>query len=185
LSTSTARNPSLDWTDEDVMALPHIGKTELVHGKVIMSPAGFEHGNLGTRLGAALLEHADGHGLGAVVDSSTGFRLPGGDVRSPDVAFVAAERLAGRRVTGFFPGAPDLAVEIISPSDLPSEMADKIHQYFAAGTQLVWVVDPLRQTVTVHGTSGAPHVLTSGDAIDGGDVLPGFRYPVSKLFATR
>ncbi len=83
---------------------------------------------------------------------------------------------------GFFPEAPDLAVEILSPSDRASEVAAKVHDWLAAGCRLVWVIDPENVTVTVHRDRNRITILSSSDVLTGDDVLPGFSVPVRSLF---
>jgi Uma2 family endonuclease len=103
-------------------------------------------------------------------------------VRAPDAAFVTrerAERFADREK--YFEGAPDLAAEVVSPGDSGREVAEKVGDYLAAGTRLVWVIDPRRRTVTVHRPGADPQTLGPDDLLEGGDLLPGFALPVSRL----
>lgn len=157
------------------------GRFELVDGEIReVSPAGFSHGEISVRLAALLLEHVRRDGLGRVVDSSTGFRLPSGNVRAPDVAFVAASRIDAAGVPrGFFPGAPDLAVEVLSPSDRVRELLDKVGEWLQSGARLVWVVDPEARTVTVHRAISDVRTLRDGELVEGEDVVPGFRCTLS------
>ena len=102
---------------------------------------------------------------------------------APDVAFVRTERLRPwRNRRGFLPIAPDLAVEVISPSETAKHIADKIAAYLEAGTALLWVVRSIPQTVTVYEPGHDPRVLGIGDILDGGTVLPGFSLPVAAIF---
>ena len=164
-------------TEEDLLQVPRDGqKYELVDGQIRVSPAGFRHGQvcmcLATLLGPFIKERQ----LGYLFDSSTGFRLPGGNVRLPDVAFVAKGRLADERVPeGFGDLAPDLAVEVLSPSDRPRDIGDKVGEYLQAGVPLVWVIDPIRRTAAVYKSLTDVRILGSEDFLDGEDVLPGFR----------
>jgi Uma2 family endonuclease len=105
-------------TEDDLRAVPSDGrKYELVDGQIVVSPAGFPHGKISLRLGARLLAFVDAQDLGHVLDSSTGFRLPGGNVRCPDVSFVAKSRVDLGRLPGGFPElVPDLVVEVLSDS---------------------------------------------------------------------
>jgi Uma2 family endonuclease len=120
------------FTEADLLQAPRDGrKHELVDGRIVVSPAGYRHGRIAMRLGRRLDQWAADRHLGDVLDSSTGFRLPGGNVRSPDVAFVAASRVPSRAPEGFFDGAPDLAVEILSPTDDPRTVLDKVGEYRA------------------------------------------------------
>ncbi len=129
-------------TDQDLLRLPRDGrKYELVDGEIRVSPAGARHGRISLRLGAALLAFVRENRLGEVFDSSIGYRLPGGNVRSPDASFVSSKRLP-KVPEGFLELAPDLAVEVLSPDDNPRELLDKVGEYLAAGVRIVWVIDP-------------------------------------------
>jgi Uma2 family endonuclease len=159
---------------------------ELVRGELrTMAPSGSEHGFLGMRLGARLMMYVESRKLGCVFNSDTGFVL-GRDpdtVRAPDTAFVSQARIpAGGLPVKYFPGAPDLAVEVISPSDTLEEVEEKVADYLAAGTRLVWVVNPRRKTVTVYRSPEAAQILRGDDELDGGDVVPGFRCAVAEVF---
>lgn len=174
------------WTDAELMALPKDGyKRELLQGEIIMSPAGSEHGRISFLVAAAIDRHASRLGLGLVLDSSTGFRLTPDDLLSPDAAFVSKARLLGlkRLPRGFFPGAPDLVVEVLSPSDTTERMHDKLALYFAHGARLAWVINPAERNALVYRTPEADRLLRVTDALDGEDVLPGFALPVAELFA--
>jgi len=158
-------------------------KYELVAGVVHrMSPAGGLHGVIVARLMMALSIWAEQHHSGAVM-TETGFVLATGPdtVRAPDVSFVRRERIeASGLPIGFWRGAPDLAVEVLSPDDRPRDVAAKVREYLTHGVALVWVIDPPSQTVAVHWV-GAPMTLTRGELLEGGDLLPGFEVPVSRL----
>jgi Uma2 family endonuclease len=109
----------------------------------------------------------------------------GDTVRSPDVAFVRAERLPADGIgSGWMTVAPDLVVEVLSPSETTSALDDKLRDYRAAGTRLFWLVDPSARTVSIRGDAAAhEHIAHEGDVLDGADVLPGFVLPVEQLFA--
>jgi Uma2 family endonuclease len=151
-------------TETDLLREPRDGrKRELVDGRIVVSPAGYRHGRIAVRLVRWLDQHATDHQLGDVLDSSTGFRLPGGNVRSPDVAFVAAERVPGLAPLGFFDGAPDLAVEVLSPEDDPRAVLDKVGEYLKAAARLVWVIDPDRRSAAVYRSLTDVRRLTESD----------------------
>ena len=161
---------------------------ELVKGELIqMSPTGDEHGRVTVRITAPLYHYVEEHKLGVVYAAETGFKLESDPdtVRAPDVAFLSRARreLAGR-VEGYWSGPPDLAVEVLSPSDRRRKVAEKVANWLAAGTQVVWVVDPKLRTVTVHESDADAVTLTEQDQLEGGDVVPGFRIAVAKLFET-
>jgi Uma2 family endonuclease len=162
--------------------LPHC---ELLEGELIMmSPAGFDHGGIAGNIALALGAFVKPRSLGAVVTAEPGFQIARDPdtVRVPDVAFVRADRIPPCGVKGFFQGAPDLAVEVISPTDRPADVAAKLRQWLGAGCRMVWVVDPEPRTVAVHG-AGNVVVLGESDTLTGGDVLPGFAVLVAEVFA--
>ena len=150
----------------------------------MMSPAGFDHGRFASKIVAALENHVARRKSGVVTTAETGFQIAHDPdtVRAPDVAYVRSERIPVGGVKGFFPGAPDLAVEVVSPSDRASEVAAKVLEWLSAGCQAVWVVDPENRTVTVHRSRSDITVLTAADTLDGGDLLPAFSMPVAEAF---
>jgi Uma2 family endonuclease len=168
-------------TEEDLLRVPEDGqKYELVDGEIRVSPAGYLHGLVCTRLTIRLGTFVQERGLGDLLDSSTGFRLPNGNVRLPDVCFVAKGRVSARE-RGFASLAPDLAVEVLSPSDNLRQVLDKVGEYLQAGTHLVWVIDPERRSAAVYRSSTKVHELSADDFLDGEDVVPGFRCRVADL----
>lgn len=160
-------------------------RLELVKGRVVrMSPPGSRHGGLATRIAILLDQHTREHGLGAVM-TPAGFKLAANPdtVREPDVAFVRQSRIPHTGLPdGFWPGPPDLAVEITSPGDRRPEIQAKVDDYLALGVRMVWVVDPKRETVTVHGPDTPTVTLSGEDAIEGGAVIPGFRCAAAQIF---
>jgi Uma2 family endonuclease len=164
----------------------NLRQCELVEGEIIsMSPASFNHGRFAGNIFGALRDFVVSRHLGVVVTAEAGFHI-GHDpdtVRVPDVAFVRAERIPPDGADGFFQGPPDVAVEVVSPSDRASEVRAKAQAWLQAGCQLVWVVDPKPRTVSVYHTGGEVTVLTEADALTGGEVLPGFSAPVKDVFA--
>ena len=175
-------------TADEVFRLPDDGyRYELVKGELRkMTSAGFGHGAIVVNLTAPLGQHVKSHGLGVVSGAETGFRLASDPdtVRAPDAAFVRRERIpASGLPIGFWPGAPDLAVEVLSPSDTVSEMDEKVSAWLSAGAAAVWVVNPLRRTVAIHRAGAAARILSEAETLDAGDVVPGFRLPIGELFA--
>ena len=175
-------------TADELLHMPDDGyKYELVAGRLRkMTPAGSLHGVVGMRLAIALGAYVDDQHLGVLFAADTGFKLASNPdtVRAPDIAFVARERIpAGGIPTAYWPGAPDLAVEVLSPTDVRSEVDEKIDEYLRSGVRLVWFVNPFERGVTVHRPGKRPLVLEEHDSVDGGDVLPGFSYPLARLFA--
>ncbi len=169
---------------EEFERLPDDGwRRDLVRGQVVCEPpAGFEHGRIAVQIASLLYAFVRERELGTVVGAETGFVLHDKPptVRAPDVAFVADGRLASDPV-GFAPLAPDLAVEIVSPSNTVSEIQGKVVDYLDAGTRLVWVVDPRYRSITAYLSREEIRLLTEEEEIDGGAVLPGFRIKISEL----
>lgn len=150
-----------------------------------MPPTGEEHGDLLLWLGGKLASYVRQHQLGKAVGGDPGFVLARDPdlVLAPDIAFVRANRLEpDRDQVRFFQLSPDLAVEIISPSESSTDVAAKVLMYLNAGVQLVWEVQPRLKTITVHYPDYTAKTLTIDDELDGGDLLPGFRIPVAEIF---
>ena len=167
----------------------HGGKMELVRGRVvIMVPVGPGHGKRTVRGSRRLDEFAERHNLGDV-RTETGYWLSAGpdDVRGPDISFVSRERLLTEKIfNGFVVQPPDLAVEVTSPNDSESEIAEKVELYLASGVKRVWVLRPDRKTVTVHRPGGDSHTFAVGDSLTSDDAtfsVDGFDLPLATLFA--
>lgn len=174
-------------TAEQLYRLPGGGdRQELLRGMLVSEPVPSHlHGRTVARLAELLLGFVRPRRLGAVCAGDAGFVLARDPdtVRGPDVAFVTEER--ERRVDPahpYFPGAPDLAIEVLSPSDRTREVLGKVSDYLAAGCRLVWVVDPVREEVQVFRSPFSPRVLGGQDELDGEDVLPGFSIRVAEIF---
>lgn len=173
---------------EDLLRFPDDGmRYELVYGELkSMSPAGAYHGSIAMQVAMALATYAKQRQLGRVFAAETGFLLSRNPdtVRVPDVAFVSRERLERIGIpSGYWPGAPDLAVEVVSPNDTYADVQDKVYDWLDAGTRLVLVVNPRKQTVAVYRPPRQASLLAVGDVLDGADVLPGWVLPVSDIFA--
>lgn len=149
----------------------------------MMSPAGFEHGRLIVRLTTPLDLFVSKQKLGVVAGAETGFRIESDPdtVRAPDISFVRQSRVPVAAVGSYFPGAPDLAVEVLSPDDRASEVLSKVRQWLESGCQSVWVVDPRSQTVTRYSQQGAAHVFSRTDSLTD-DLLPGFAVELADVF---
>jgi Uma2 family endonuclease len=179
--------PSQLTTADQLLAFPDDGRRhELVAGFVVSEPpASFRHGDIAAEVFRCLIEFVRRNGLGRVVATETGFLLARDPdtVRAPDVAFVSRSTIerAGR-FRGFFPGPPDLAVEVLSPSERPADVHAKTGDYLAAGARLVWVIDPSRREVRVHRSLLHPSILAQTEMLEGDEVLPGFRVRVALLF---
>ena len=182
METTTER---IGWTDKALMALPQDGrKYEVVEGDLTVSPTGFPHGFFASRLSAAIQNFVQEHRLGVVVDSSTGFRMRSGDCLSPDVSFVSKSRLRAPEAwsKGFFEGAPDLAVEVLSPGESRQALQHKLIEYFANGTRVAWVFKPKDRLVEIHTPEGPIQTLGEHQSLEGGLILPGFALPLEGFF---
>lgn len=172
--------------EELLAASTDLGRCELVRGELIMmTPGKGRHAAIGARITRALVNFADASGLGEVFDSSAGYvvsRNPD-TVREPDVSFLGVERLKEQDLDAFLEGAPDLAVEVLSPTNTTAEMREKMADYFRSGCRVVWIVDPLRRSVAVHRPKAAPVVLTEDDTLTEAELLPGFSLPVREIFS--
>jgi Uma2 family endonuclease len=174
-------------TADELLGMPDDGfRYELVKGELRkMAPAGHEHGRVAVRFTWRLAQHVETNGLGVVYAAETGFKLAANPdtVRAPDVAFVSRDRLGEVKGSqGFYPGAPDLAVEVVSPGDTYTEVQEKAIDWLAAGTRLVLAVNPRKRAVTVYRSLSEIVILNDAAALDLGDVVPGFKIAVKDIF---
>lgn len=178
-------NPAIT-TAEELLSLHEPGfRHELVRGELRrMSPAGHWHGGVVGRLATKVGSHVDEHRLGLAYGAETGFLLARNPdtVLAPDVAFVCRARVPCEVTPGFFPGPPDFAAEVVSPSDTPTAELEEALCWLEHGTRLVWVVDPKAKRVTVYRSKVDVCVFEVLDTLGGGDVLPGLSVAVRKLF---
>ncbi len=167
------------WTGEELSRLPEGWRYEIDEGElVIMPPAGFEHGKVGSTVTILIGQFVRSHGLGQVLTCDTGFRLRRDPetLRAPDVAFISNERIALiADPKKFSEVPPDLAVEVLSPSNSQVDMGRKVEQYLAAGVRSVWVLEPDKRTLTYHRPEEAPIVLDDSEGVIEDPCLPGFR----------
>lgn len=188
MSTQTSHFSSRTFmTAEELFEMPDDDyRYELVKGGLIkMPPAGGRHGELGMNLGILLGSYVKRHRLGLVCGADTGFILARNPdtVRAPDVAFVSKERISPEGApTAFWPLAPDLAVEVISPGDRYEEIQEKLSDYFHAGVKLVWIVEPRNRTVSVYRSLTEVCILTEADTLEGEGVVSGFSCAVAEIF---
>jgi len=170
-------------TEADLLQMPKDGrKYELVNGQIRVSPAGGRHGLIIVEITARLLAFVKQAQLGYVFESSTGFRLPTGNVRSADVSFLAKGRLENERVPdGFIPLPPDLAIEVLSPEDRQRFVLEKVGEYLDAGVPLVWVIDPRARKASVYRSLTNIQTLSESDEFSGEDVVPGFRCRLGEI----
>ena len=151
-----------------------------------MSPAGFEHGAIVAALTVLLGQYIKANQLGMICGAETGFKIASDPdtVLAPDFAFVRRDRAEQvGKTKKFWPGAPDLAVEVLSPGDSIRKTNEKANEWSEAGASMVLVVNPKRQTLTVFRPSADPQTLAEKDVLEGQDVVPGFRCAVSEVFA--
>ncbi|HST51338.1 MAG TPA: Uma2 family endonuclease [Pyrinomonadaceae bacterium] len=174
-------------TADELFAMPKDGfRYELVKGELRkMSPSGSEHAAIIGRLTVRLGQHVEAKNLGLYFGAEAGFKIASDPdtVRAPDVAFVSRNRIPESGIPkNFWPGAPDLAVEVVSPGDTYNEVEEKVEQWLNAGTRAVWIVNPRRRNVSVYRSMKDVKRLSESDELDGGDVVPGFRCKVSEIF---
>ncbi|HEU4594952.1 MAG TPA: Uma2 family endonuclease, partial [Pyrinomonadaceae bacterium] len=180
-------------TADELLAMPprdahgNDCRLALIRGEVkTMSPTGLTHGILCANIATELSIFVRRNRLGIICGAETGFLVERDPdtVVGADVAFISRKHLEGvENREKFVPFAPDLAVEVLSPSNTVNEMDEKVALYFAAGSRLVWIVNPKRRTVAVYRSAVEARILGEQETLDGGEVLPGFSYKLSDLFA--
>lgn len=172
------------WTDEELENFPKDGrKLELLDGDFLISPVYITHGTVCVRILTLLDEFVRPQRLGLVLDSSIGCRLSPTCCLSPDVCFVSKARLP-ENFDQFFKGAPDLVVEVMSPSDRRTTIDRKMDRYFEHGARLGWVVNTKTRAVTVRAPAGEVILSEPHAVLEGGDTLPGFSTKVGEIFFT-
>ncbi|MCC6445409.1 MAG: Uma2 family endonuclease [Armatimonadetes bacterium] len=171
--------------EEEFMRLPKDGyKYELVAGEAIAVPTSIRHDAIIARLIIRLGPYAEAHGI--LCGSTAGFRMASGNIRCPDIAFIRYERLPdGEPPEGSGEAAPDLAAEVISPSENRTDIFRRIGEYFEAGSEQVWLLDPETRWATVYRSLIEVAALKADDELEGGSLLPGFRCPAADLFRVR
>ena len=174
------------FTVEDIEQDPPEGEWELIDGELVpMTPSGPDSSSLGHRIGWIVGNFVYANDLGLITAADGGYVLfpDKSTIRVPDVGFTRKDRLPPEGERHKFPrSAPDLAIEVLSPSDRAGDIIAKIGMYQEAGVRLIWVVDPPPKTITVIAAGRPTVVLKPGDTLDGGDVLPGFSVSVSEIF---
>ena len=176
------------WTEAELQSLPEDGYLhEIVNGELVMSPKNnFFHGRICTRLLVALENFNRSHRLGIVLDSSTGFWMYNRNCRAPGVSFVSKARLEslgfGPTERRFFPGAPDLAAEVLSLNNTRAEIDERLRDFFGSGTQIAWVIDPEQECAEICHAPDQRQLIGPGGFLDGENLLPGFCYPIMDLF---
>jgi len=178
------------YTAQDLWVLSHAGgeakRLELAGGEIVeMAPTGGLHGLVTMELSRLIANYVREQGLGVVIAAETGFILAANPytVRAPDIAFIARDRVPKPIPPRYFSLAPDLAVEVVSPSDVAQDVRRKVIDFLQAGTRLVWVVYPETQTVDVYRPGQDVRVVDAQGTLQGEDVLPGFELPLREVFA--
>lgn len=175
-------------TAEDLLQMPSDGfRYELLKGELKkMAPASHQHGRITMNISGPLDHHVRSNNLGIVFAAETGFKLSSepDTVRAPDVAFVSQKRIqqAGD-VKGYWPGAPDLVVEVISPSDVYAEVEEKVIEWLEAGAGAVIVVNPRKGLITLYRSLTSIVILKENDTLDISDIVPGWTIAVKNIFA--
>ena len=171
-------------TVEDLLKMPKDGrKYELVDGEILVSPAGMKHGEDVVKILLIFATYLDSKPIGKVYPDNVGIWFPSGNLRSPDVFYVRNETLPnGESPEGFGELVPDLAVEVLSPSDSLTQLGRKIGEFLQCGVPIVWLADPARKTVTMYRSLSEIRQFASEDIITAEPVLPGFSCPVSRFF---
>ena len=182
------RPPLGTATEKDVLAAeeaPRKSLCELIDGVLVEKAMGVQESLLGAQLGHLLAAFLEQHDLGALLGADGMVRLFPGQVRIPDVSFIAWDRLPGEEVRAEAIGSvvPNLTAEVLSPSNTRKEMERKLRDYFLAGVELVWLIDPKSQTAETYTAPDECSRVGKGGSLDGGDVLPGFRVSLKELFA--
>ena len=172
-------------TAEELMRLPDDGlQHELIKGEhLTIPPPNPEHGLVMNNIAFLLTTFVRPHHLGKVITGDAGFKLESDPdtVLGPDVAFIRHERIAGIS-TQYFPGAPDLVVEILSPGDRKGKVEAKANMWLAAGADAVWLINPKTRTVEVRKPEGEKKLLTVEDELTGDEIVPGFHCRVTEIF---
>ena len=161
------------------------GRYELVDGEVVeMAPVNEQHGAVALNIGAGFNLYSRQSGIGrASVETGYRLRISPDTVRGPDVSFVVAGKEAWESLgDGFSPDAPDIAVEVVSPSNTAAEIERKVGEYLAAGSQRVWVVYTSSRNVLAHRAEGATITYSGDEVITDEELLPGFSLPLSDIF---
>ena len=154
---------------------------EYVKGELVaMSPPSMEHGEISSNVHLHLGLHVRENQLGRLYIAETTFHL-GDRLVKPDIAFISTDRLPENRKKGS-PVPPDLAIEVVSPTDKHYDVTKKALAYLKAGTRLVWVIEPVAKTVMIYRSETDFTLLTYKDTLTGEDVVPGFACPVAQLF---
>lgn len=171
-------------TADDFMAMGGDRYCELIRGQVVdMVRPCPQHGILMARVSQRLLNYMDQGSLGFVLDGDPGYLIERDPdtVRGPDVSFVSRKRVKGVDLRRFFPGAPDLAIEIVSPSDRFAKVEEKVQMWLATGTTVVWVIEPDLRLAFVYREGEGRREIQEDGHLTADDLLPGFRLSLRDL----
>jgi len=174
-------------TADDLLRMSRDGwRYELVEGELRrMPPPGFQYGTTAGEISGRLFQHVQANDLGVVPAAETGYKLRSNPdtVRAPDVSFVSRERLSAVSFDeeGYFPGAPDFLVEVVSPSDSFSDVQDKVHMWLSAGTKLVVAILPRKRCCFVFRPGQAVLRLGPADVLDAADAVPGWSLNLAEI----
>ena len=172
-------------TADELLRRPDLDPCELIDGRVVsMSPTGFLHGDLENELGFQLRAYAKSSGRGRVAGGEVGIviRRDPDTVRAADVLFISHERLSRSKAAGYLEVAPELVVEVLSPDDRWSELMEKLEDYFAAGVDRVWVVDPRVRKIFAYRSPTQVETFSAGETLRDQELLPGFELALGELF---
>lgn len=171
-------------TADEFEASPFAETHELIRGELYpIMPAGALHGVVTNRLSTYLSFFVIENGLGEVTAAETGFKLINQSTVGADIGFIGKENLAKFGIPdSFFPTAPDLAVEVVSPGSTSEEISTKVEDYLSSGSRLVWIVYPKRKVVVVYRRNNTVSFLHENEDLEGEDVIPNFRLPLEKVF---
>lgn len=172
---------------EDLLTMPDGNRFELVDGQLVERIMSMWSSYVAGRVYKRIDSFCESHQLGWALPEGTTYQCFRDDpdkVRKADASFIARERMTAAQALepGHARIAPDLAVEVVSPNDKHYEVKEKVQDYLDAGVRLVWVVDPENRVVEVHRAQKPGTIVHEQDALDGEDVLPGFRCPIAELF---
>jgi Uma2 family endonuclease len=180
-----ALEPTLLTRDSFALIRDEPNRHELIRGELVtMPPPSTNHGYYASNINIALGWHVQSNKLGVVLAAETGFLIESDPdtVRAPDVAFIRADRWPAGGVAGYFVGAPDFVVEVLSPSDNAFDVENKIDAWLDAGARLAWLVNPRRRTVIAHRPGLPPTLFCAGQSVPADDVVPGFSMNVNDIF---
>lgn len=185
MSSHRATTENRLFTGEELAAMRDVGPCELVNGRVVpITPTGDDHGAIEANIAAELRAYVRDRNLGKVRSGEVGIyvRRNPDTVRAADVLFISHDRYAQRTSSVFLDVAPELIVEILSPSDSWTEVTQKLREYFAIGVRLVWVADPGARMIYAYRSLTDIREFTENGVLPGDDILPGFSVPVARLF---